>query len=173
MRRRKHNPCKAAGEVLRGEYRDRCEGVDEIALWVGVTWDRDGRLVAVQPGHEPRAAAIHEIWSPGGTRPLLWSNFIALGWDPHNRDHFGTKGEPVSARMLSMLAKCRKRAETLKQFEFHIPEIDQCAGDKSVLGWVEGLRFMCPFLTAFQFETVTRLATFTFQDQGDSHEHRH
>ena len=156
------------GDVLREAYRDQCQGLDEIALWVHVTWDKSGKLIAVQPGCEPPAVTIHEIFSVGGTRPLVWSNFIAISGDAHHRDHFGTKGEPVSARVLAILAKCRKREYLGDASEFFIPEANEAAGGngKSVAGWVETRVFDCPFMRAFQYETVRRLAILTELDQG-------
>lgn len=162
--RKSPDPEAIDGDTLREEYRQRCQGLDEIGLWVHVTWDRNGKLVAVMPGYEPPAATIHEIWSVGGTRPLVWSNFIAISADPHHRDHFGIRGEPVSARVLAILAKCRKREYLGDASEFFIPEANEAAGDKSVMGWVETRVFDCPFMRAFQYETVKRLEAFAEQD---------
>lgn len=149
------NPYK--NKTLAADYRD-AEQHCELCVELGISWNAKSEVTILPRFIVPLFRRdVHHIWSMG-RRPDFRSNLIALADWPHDRFHFGHKGEQGPLRMLCMLAKARKAERIGEPEEFDIDELNKASG-KLVLGWTQYLRFeeRWSWCEPFRLELIRRM----------------
>jgi hypothetical protein len=134
-------------------YKNRFGWHCEIGYYVGPVITPSGKLFMMWPNliHGENRLQRHHVWSLN-RRPDLRSAIIVLEESMHNYCH----AHPPEGRVLSVLAKLRKRDRLNEMAEFTLDEINTAAG-KRVCGVIEGYAFSDPRFIEWQHESVERL----------------
>lgn len=138
-------------ETLRHEYKMQGGGYDEIALELGIDFDK----VKLTPrmcwvGLQVQADECNHIFT--NPRRDLRSNLINLSRHAHQAFHHDLR----LGRMLCLLAKSRRAERTGDPREFNVRDIEICAG-KSLAGWLDCQKFDSDLFNDMQLELIYRI----------------